>query len=142
MTSFGTILDNLRPKAAQMLKMVSFGTILDHFGLMAPNGGSSCSWLKHFSLLSSHFCTTLLQVHLVADMFGATQKASEKTGATPPPKQTRMGDDENFEDAAEGGGNGEDGFVPQPFLEDRPRTPVSAGASSGGVTLETIEHIM
>ena len=34
MASFGTILDNLRSKAAQMLQLVSFGKIFNHFGLM------------------------------------------------------------------------------------------------------------
>ena len=37
MASFGTILDNLRPKVAQMLQMVSYDTFLDYFGLMASN---------------------------------------------------------------------------------------------------------
>ena len=52
MTSFGTILDNLRPKADQMLQMVSFGTILNHFGLMAPN----CEFWYNFGQFRAQAC--------------------------------------------------------------------------------------
>ena len=52
MTSFGTILDNLRPKAAQMLKIVSFCTILDNFGLMAPN----CEFWYNFGQFRAQAC--------------------------------------------------------------------------------------
>ena len=34
MASFGTIFDNLRSKAAQMLQLVSLGKIFNDFGLM------------------------------------------------------------------------------------------------------------